>query len=176
MNKRKLFVIIALFFLVFSLTQLITVIYNRGRSEISRKSSIDRIPVAKKETRFLENGCPVNNSQDWVVGRAIGCEASPDKKIVGKFVFNGLYEPKRYYELFIMSKDGGKELRVFSGDSRTLGWEWTEDNRIKILYNCGTGCRASKIIGINENISIADYENGRMSEKNGWKVEFYKSF
>lgn len=172
MNKRKLLIIIAFLFLAFSLIQLLTVSNKRVTSDIDQKSLSEKILAIKKETRFLENGCPVSNNQDWVVGKAIGCEASPNKYFVGKFVFNSLYEPERYYELFIMTADGSREWKVFSGDFRTLGWEWIEDNRIKIFYNCGTGCKAIKVIGLDETVLISDYTNGRMNEKYGWTVEF----
>lgn len=171
MNRKKILIIVAFFFLIFSLTRPITLPDKKERNEMNQD-----IFIEKKEPRFLENGCPMNNNQDWKVGKAIGCEASPNKELIAKFVFNSLYEPERYYELFIMQKDGGKEWNVFSGDFRTLGWEWIADNRIKIFYNCGTGCRASKIIGMNEHIAIADYENGGMNETNGWNIEFFKSF
>lgn len=171
MNRKKFLIIVVFFFLAFSLTRLITLLGNKEKSEINQN-----ILIKRREARFLKNGCPASSHQNWVVGKAIGCEASPNKKFVGKFVFNSLYEPERYYELFIMPKDGDKEWRVFSGDFRTLGWEWTEDNRIKIFYNCGTGCRVSKVIGLDESLSVADYKDGGMNEKNGWKVEFVKSF
>ncbi|MBI4999754.1 hypothetical protein HZB97_03230 [Candidatus Gottesmanbacteria bacterium] len=167
MNRKKFLIIVVFFFLAFSLTRLITLFDNKEKSEINQD-----ILIEKKETRFLENGCPMNNNQDWMVGKAIGCEVSPDKELIGKFVFNSLYEPERYYELFIMPKDGGKEWRVFSGDFRTLGWEWMEDNRIKIIYNCGTGCKAVKVIGVDETLSISDYTDGKMDEKHGWEIKF----
>lgn len=137
------------------------------------QSSSNESTVSTESSRFLENGCPENANQDWIIGRAIDCEISPDGKFIGKFIFNGLYEGERYYELFIATTQGGEERRVFAGDFRTLGWEWTEDSRIKIVYNCGTGCRSSKVISVDESISVADYKDGRMNEENGWEVEFF---
>lgn len=49
--------------------------------------------------------------------------------------------------------------RIYSGDFRTSGWEWTDDNKIKITYNCGTGCRATRVIGTDETLQISDREN-----------------
>ena len=81
-----------------------------------------------------------------------------------------------YYQLFITNLATGNKQRVYSGDFRTSGWEWTNDSKIKITYNCGSGCQATKMINTNESVSIADYQEGWMSEENGWKIKFTKSF
>lgn len=143
-----------------------------------RKAPVDEKPLFSDHSRsqnrnqFLSNGCPKEEHQDWVIGKAIGCESSPNKKYVGKFVFNGLYDPDRYYELLVMEPGGFGEREVYSGDFRTLGWEWVGDESVKILYNCGTGCIATKIIGVDESISFADFKDGGMNSENGWSVEF----
>lgn len=99
---------------------------------------------------------------------------------------NGLYQGDsytgdyanyfNYFQLFITNLATGNKQKVYAGDFRTLGWEWTDDNKIKIEYDCGSGCLATKILGTNESVSVADYQDGKMSEENGWKVKFTKSF
>lgn len=126
---------------------------------------------------YDENGCPTIRNQSWVPGRAIGCEVSPNGMLLGKFVFNGLSTPERYYELFIREIPGNKqERRIYAGDFRTLGWEWVGSEQVEITYNCGTGCQALKKIQLDESISSSDYLNGQMNEKNGWAVIFHNTF
>lgn len=91
--------------------------------------------------------------------------------------FSGDYSDRyNYYQIFVINLKTDETKRLYSSDFRTTDWMWTADNKVKVVYNCGTGCRASKIIGVNEHIAIADYEKGGMNEKNGWNVEFFKSF
>ncbi len=91
--------------------------------------------------------------------------------------YTGDYKDRfHYYQVFITDSYTDTMQRIFSGDFRTLGWEWTPDNRIKISHNCGTGCLATKIIDINKSVSMANREYDEINEKNGWKVTFLKSF
>jgi len=81
-----------------------------------------------------------------------------------------------YYQVFITNLTTGNKQKIYAGDSHTLGWEWTNNNKIKIDYDCGSGCLATKILGTNESVSITNYQNGKMSEENGWKVKFTGNF
>lgn len=147
------------------------------RNNAKQTSASENYQTSNKTAQFFANGCPMHDDQDWIVGKAIGCKRSPDGGLIGKFIFNSNYDSERYYELFIMTGDGKKEWRVFSGDFRTLGWQWEKNNVIKIYWNCGSGCVASKNLETNTYISIADYKtDGGMNEKNGWKVKFAKTF
>lgn len=172
MNTFKMFIItiIAVFLISFT-----TFLLQRNNSK--QTSVSENYQTSKKTAQFFANGCPMHDDQDWIVGKAIGCKRSPDGSLIGKFIFNSYYDPERYYELFIMTGDGSKEWKVFSGDFRTLGWRWEKDKVIKIDWNCGSGCMASKNFETNTYISIADYKtDGGMSEKSGWKVKFVKPF
>lgn len=121
------------------------------------------------------NGCPMHDDQGWIVGKAINCKKSPDGSLIGKFIYNSYYNPDRYYELFIITNDGNKEWKIFSGDYKTLGWEWKTDKDIQIDWNCGSGCVASKNVKTNTYVSIADYKtDGSMNEESGWKVKYVK--
>lgn len=101
---------------------------------------------------------------------------SPNGKFYGE-LYRGTYQAKeRYYELFVTDLTHGSRKRIFSGDPRTLGWEWTKDNMIKIVYNCGTGCLAEKIIRLDESLTYDDYKDGQMNQVNDWRVKFSKSF
>lgn len=91
--------------------------------------------------------------------------------------FSGNYSDRyNYYQIFVTNLQANEIKRLYSGDFRTTDWKWTPDNKVKVVYNCGTGCRASKIIGMNEHISLADDEDDGMNEENGWNVEFFRSF
>lgn len=164
-----LIVILMSFILVFSVEQKGKFKWEDINSAVPISSDAER-DYLQKTPRFSENGCPRDKDQTWVVGKAIGCKLSPNGKFIGKFIFNGLHSPEKYYELVIMN--GGGEWTVFTGDYRTLGWEWTKDNRIKILYNCGTGCKAVRVIGLDKTVLFSDYTDGKMDEEHGWKVKF----
>lgn len=155
---------------------LINMVFLR-RNNSEPKSTFDQYQPSTKIAQFYTNGCPMHDDQGWVVGKAINCKKSPDGSLIGKFIYNSYYDPDQYYELFIMTSNGNKEWRIFSGDYKTLGWEWKTDKDIQIDWNCGSGCVASKNFETNTYISIADYKtDGGMSEKSGWKVKFVKPF
>lgn len=103
-------------------------------------------------------------------------EVSPNGRYKAESYMGNYADYYNYHQIFITDLTNNRMWRIYNGDFRTLGWEWTGNNKIKIFYNCGTGCKASKVIGLNESLSIADYKDGRMNEKNGWKVEFFKTF
>ncbi|MBI3955661.1 hypothetical protein HY339_00225 [Candidatus Gottesmanbacteria bacterium] len=101
---------------------------------------------------------------------------SPDGRYLATS-YTGDYKDRfHYYQVFITDVYTDTMHRIFSGDFRTLSWEWTPDNRIKISYNCGTGCLATKIIDINKSVSMANLQYDEINEKNGWQVTFTKSF
>lgn len=81
-----------------------------------------------------------------------------------------------YYQVFITNLTNDRMNRIYSGDFRTSGWKWTDDNKIKITYNCGTGCRATRVISTDETLQISDKKNTTISKENGWEVTFFKSF
>lgn len=91
--------------------------------------------------------------------------------------YTGDYADKyHYYQVFITDLTNDRMNRIYSGDFRTSGWEWTDDNKIKITYDCGTGCRATKIIGADETVALSEDKEGLISKEDGWKVKFFKSF
>lgn len=88
-------------------------------------------------------------------------------------LYRGTYEDKDcYYEFFVTDLKSGTRRKAVSGTPRTSDISWTKDNRIEVTYNCGTGCRATKIINVGDYIAVSDYKEGRMNEENGWNVQF----
>lgn len=120
----------------------------------------------------MDAACPTGESPKWLEGKVISCESSPNKRFIAKFFYNGLSVPDRYYELFIVNTTDNLAKRIWAGDFRTLDWNWKKDNQLEVKYDCGSGCQATKILNINESVSIADYQDGRMNEENGWKIKF----
>ena len=167
--------------LSFSLTQnalLLQHISLTGReNESGNTQSVISITDVNEPNIYDVNGCPGKEAQQWVVGYAIGCEISPNGNLLIKSVYNGLSSPERYYELFIKDLlEGETEHRIYSGDYKTLGWEWVDDRTIEVTYNCGTGCQAVKKIKVDESIYSSNYRNGQMNEENGWQVKFANTF
>ena len=170
MNTYKMSVAISVILIV------ITMVFLR-RNNIEQQSTSHNRQASKKTAQFYANGCPMYDHQEWMVWKATQCEKSPDGILIGKFIYNSYYDSDRYYELFVMTSDGNKEWKIFSGDYKTLGWHWKTDTKIQIDWNCGSGCRASKDLEINDYLSIAHYKTeGGMSKKNGWSVTFAQSF
>lgn len=106
----------------------------------------------------------------------VSSEVSPD----GRYridAFSGDYSQRyTYYQIFITNRETDETQRLYSSDFRTTDWKWTPSNKVKVIYNCGTGCRATKVIGVNESTAVSEEEQGMISEGNGWNVEFFKSF
>lgn len=127
------------------------------------------------DQEVVDARCPRDDGRRWELGKPINCEESPNKKYLAKFFYNGMTSPDRYYELFVIHTIDKTLRRIWAGDFRTLGWDWRGNTKIEIRYNCGTGCQAIKTMNINESASIADYKDGRMSEKNGWRITFARS-
>lgn len=175
--------LVVLLLLGFTLGALIIVGYGRGKSE-ARAIVTDRYVqdlFSKKidlhsDQEVKDVQCPGKDNPPWKLGKVIGCETSPNQGYLAKFFYNGPDAPDRYYELFVVNLVNKEVKRIWAGDFRTLGWDWKGSNQIEIRYNCGTGCQAVKIMNLNESASIVDYQNGRMSEENGWRIELAGSY
>lgn len=103
----------------------------------------------------------------------VGSYISPNGLYRGD-LYRGTYANKdRYYEFFVTDLKDDIKRKVFSGTPRTSDISWTEDNGIEITYNCGTGCRATKIIDTDEYLAISDYKEGEINEANGWDIQFF---
>lgn len=112
----------------------------------------------------------------WSMPVLIDSEISKNDEYLAKLYRGDYLMKERYLELFVTSRLTGKTKKIFSGDPRTSDLRWTEDNNIRIVYDCGTGCRATKIISVDDLVTYGDYANGKMNEVNGWRVDFFKSF
>lgn len=103
-------------------------------------------------------------------------EVSPNSRYKASSYTGDYADYDNYYQIFVADLVTHKMWRIYSGDFRTFDWKWTDDNRIKITHGCGTGCRATKLMNVNETYSMDDERKRFLSEENGWKVEFFKSF
>lgn len=91
--------------------------------------------------------------------------------------FSGDYADRyNYYQLFVTDLRTYEENKIYSSDFRTSDWKWTADNKIEITYDCGTGCRATKIASVDETIVHSESNEGLISKEGGWNVEYFKSF
>lgn len=85
--------------------------------------------------------------------------------------YTGDYKDRyHYYQVFITEVSTDRMHRIYTGDYRTLGWEWTKDNKVKISYNCGTGCKSTRIIDVDEHVSL------RSDRSDKWITETFKSY
>ena len=75
-----------------------------------------------------------------------------------------------YYKIFITNLETGQIKNIYSGDFHTMGGKWINNNSIKISYDCGTGCLATKVIDINENVAITQEI---ISENNNWEIKSF---
>ncbi|MBI5356009.1 hypothetical protein HZB78_00145 [Candidatus Collierbacteria bacterium] len=103
-------------------------------------------------------------------------EVSPNGKYRAASYTGDYKDRYHYYQIFITNLTNDRMNRIYSGDFRTSNWEWTDDNKINITYDCGTGCRATKIMGVDETVVHSEDKEGLISKENGWNVEFFKSF
>lgn len=103
-------------------------------------------------------------------------EVSPNGKYRADSYTGDYADRYHYYQVFITDLTNDTMNRIYSGDFRTSDWKWTDDNKIKITYDCGTGCRATKIMGVDETVVHSQDKKGLISKENGWNVEFFKSF
>lgn len=98
-------------------------------------------------------------------------EVSPNNLYRATSYSTGDYDDRyHYYQVFITELSTDRMRRIYTGDFRTLGWEWTKDNKIKISYNCGTGCKSTRIIDVDEYVSLELDRSGK------WTTETFKSF
>lgn len=74
-----------------------------------------------------------------------------------------------YFRLFLTNTQTGQTKKIYSGDYRTLGWEWTPDNQIRLKWDCGTACLASRIINVDEGYFMKEGDSG-------WTVQTFPSF
>lgn len=153
----------------------------QNQPRLARDDQSTRLLLSEKiaphtDQEVIDAQCSGEDDYLWKLGKPISCEESPNKRFLAKFFYNGLAAPDRYYELFVVNIADRTMRRIWAGDFRTLGWEWNGDDKIEVRYNCGTGCQAIKTMNINESSSIADYKDGKMSEENGWRTKFTRSF
>lgn len=91
--------------------------------------------------------------------------------------FSGDYDDRyNYYQIFVTNLKTDDKKKIYSSDFRTTDWKWMSNNKVKITYNCGTGCRATKVMSIDETILLSDDIDRGVNQKNGWKIDFFKSF
>lgn len=97
-------------------------------------------------------------------------EVSPNKLYLATS-YTGDYEDRyHYYQIFITELATDRMYRIYTGDFRTMDWKWTNDNKIKISYNCGTGCLSIRIIDLNEHVSLESDRSGK------WITKTFKSY
>lgn len=86
----------------------------------------------------------------------LGSKISPN----GNYRIDGYradYRDKNnYYQLFLTDIKNGQVKKIYNGDYHSSGWEWTQDNRIQLKYDCGTCCVAAKIISPSEMSASSD--------------------
>lgn len=103
-------------------------------------------------------------------------EVSPNGKYRAASYTGDYADRYHYYQIFITDLTNDRMNRIYSGDFRTSNWKWTKDNKIEITYDCGTGCRATKMMGVDETTVHSENKEGLISKENGWTVEYFKSF
>lgn len=139
---------------------LIAVIIYLAREITIIKLYISNIP--KQNTQISSNqtiSSPHPRLLQW------SSEASPNGRYRATS-YTGDYEDRyHYYQVFITDLTNDKMHRIFTGDYRILDWEWTADNQIKISYNCGNACKSTRIININDSVSMEFDKLGQ------WKLE-----
>ena len=148
---------------------LVAVIIYLTREITILKSNITSIT---NQTLLSPNNYVVSNPpQLWLWSS----EVSPNGKYRAASYTGDYADRYHYYQIFVTSLTNNRKLRMYTGDFRTSGWEWTNDNKIKIIYDCGTGCQATRIIGPGETAYVNDSESGFITEENGWEYLFAKS-
>lgn len=92
-------------------------------------------------------------------------EVSPNGRYKAASYTGDYADRYHYYQVFITDLTNDRMHRIYTGDYRTLGWKWTEDNKIKISYNCGNACKTTRIINID------DYVSFESDKGSNWKLE-----
>jgi hypothetical protein len=96
---------------------------------------------------------------------------SPNEKYTLEAYRNTKEYNGEYYKLFVINSKDKSWKQIYSGDFRTLNWEWESDGTVKITYNCGTRCSTAKLIDvINPNSELVTSQ-GRGKE-NGWEYTY----
>lgn len=133
--------------------------------------------LLKRSNNQVENNdgymstTPTYKNQDEYLPTLVDSEISPNGLYLYDCYRGSYLDQDRYYELFVTDLTTDERRKVFSGPPRTSGWEWTEESKIKIVYNCGTGCRATRVVRVDETVSITREGEG-LSEKDGWQFRF----
>ena len=99
----------------------------------------------------------------------------PNNQFLGESYSGNPYDKKNYYQLYVTSIRNNKRWKVLSGDFRISDWKWTNDNQIKISYNCGTACRSTKIIKPHDSIVVGEYGKP-ISKENGWHTRIFPPY
>lgn len=124
------------------------------------------------KVNLIHNASPAELSDNGPIHW--GSKISPSGLYKGDSFTYGYDDRYNYFRILVTNLKNGSKREVYKGDFRTLGWKWLAGDKIKIEWNCGTGCLVSKIIESTEKVSLADYVgNGKMNEKNGWSVKFF---
>lgn len=139
---------------------LIAVMIYLAREITILKSYIANIP--KQNTQTTSNQ-PISSPHQrlWFESS----EVSPNG-LYNAVSYRGDYADRyHYYQIFITELATDRMHRIYTGDYRTLDWKWTENNKIKISYNCGNACKSVRTIGVN------DYVSFELDKGSSWKLE-----
>ncbi|MBI3443721.1 hypothetical protein HY008_03545 [Candidatus Woesebacteria bacterium] len=155
---------------IISLILIVVIIY-LVREITILKSHISTIPNQNIQPI---NNCVVSNPRSRLL--LWSSEVSPNEKYRATSYTGDYADRYHYYQVFITDLTNDRMNRIYSGDFRSSNWKWTKDNKIEITYDCGTGCRATKIMGVDETVALSEDKEGLISKENGWKIDFFKSF
>lgn len=92
-------------------------------------------------------------------------EVSPNGRYKATSYTGDYADRYHYYQLFITDLTNDRMHRIYTGDYRTLDWKWTEDNQMKISYNCGNACKSTRTIDVNDFVSM------EFDKKGAWQLE-----
>ncbi len=96
-------------------------------------------------------------------------EVSPNGRYKATSYTGDYADRYHYYQVFITDLTNDRMHRIYTGDYRTLDWKWMEDNKIKISYNCGNACKSTRIIDVNDSVSM------EFDKKDAWRLEHFVS-
>lgn len=139
---------------------LVAIIIYLAREITVLKLYISNIPKQGTQTT---NNQPTNNSHPilWFWSS----EVSPNGRYKATSYTGDYADRYHYYQLFITDLTNDRMHRIYTGDHRTLDWKWTEDNKIKISYNCGNACKSTRLIDVNDSVSM------EFDKKDAWQLE-----
>lgn len=139
---------------------LIVVIIYLAKEITVLKLYISNIP--KQDTQTTNNqhvSSPRPRLLQW------SSEVSPNGRYKATSYTGDYMDRYHYYQLFITDLTNDRMHRVYTGDYRTLDWKWTEENKLKISYNCGNACKSTRIIDVNNSVSM------EFDKKDAWQLE-----